>query len=218
MKITNKVHTGTAIAAAVLAILATLGNIVSSVANILSILRYSSIGVGSYIFSIAGNIIGMILIVVALLRRKKDSVAGVLFIIEMLITFVAVFGNIRTMFAGYGSVQTIAALIRILAMMACVVFYALLTVECFTPGKISGSSVKILPVIAPVIYMVLLFIATLVSVIPESFNGSDVGLVLVSVLVPVVMNLLGKIWMIILGLAFSIPVYEKPSFESLYHV
>lgn len=181
-------------------------------------MKYSSAGVVAYITSIASNLFGMVLVIVALLRRKKDSVAGALFIIEMLITFVAVFGNIRTIFAGYGSAQTIAALIRILAMMACVVFYALLTVECFTPGKISGSSVKILPVIAPVLYIMLLFAATVVLLIPESINGSDVGLLLVSVLVPAVINLLGKIWMIILGLAFSIPVYEKPSFESLYHL
>lgn len=218
MKITNKVHTGTAIAAAVLTILGTIGMVGSSVSTVITTLRYGSTGIGSYIASISGNIIGMILMIVALLRRKKDAVAGVLFIIQILLTLVTLFGNVRAIFLGYGSAQTIAALIRTLAMMICIGFYGLLTAESFSPGAISGSSVKILPVILPIIYIVLILVATVVQQIFGYGANADMTVLLVGVLMPAVVSLFGKVWMIILGLAFSIPVYEKPSFESIYNL
>lgn len=214
MKITNKAHTVTAIIAAVLAILAILGNLVSSAVTFLSLLRFSTVTV-SYIVSIVRNLIGTILMIVVLLRRKKDTVAGVLFIIQLLLTATLFFANVKTVFAGYGTINTVAALIRILGIVACVVFYALLTVECFNPGTISGASVKILPVILPILHIVLLLVATVVQQILGYGDGTDMAVLLLSVLLPNVVSIFGKIWMILLGLAFSIPVYEKPSFESL---
>lgn len=216
MKITNQVHAGTAIAAAVLAILAIFGISGSSVFTIITMFRYSTAAIGSYLAGIAGNILGVIFVIVALLRRKKDNAAGVFFIIALLITAMSLFGNIRTVFGGYGSSQTIAAVIRILGIMVCIVFYALLSVECFSPGAISGASVKILPMILPVLYIILLLAATVFPLIPEVLSGADPQLLLFSGLIPAVITFLSKLWMVILGLAFSTAVYEKPSFEYFY--
>jgi hypothetical protein len=167
------------------------------------------------------NTISSVLLIVALFRGKKDSLAGIFFIVTALpIVFSSLVGNITSVFAylamrGYNEGMVTCALaataIIFFANLFSIAFRVLLAIECFKPGKISGSKTKNLLLILPIVNILLTVVSTMVR---QLYLASDYGFgsYLSIALLPAVLTAVMSIGTVILGLAFSIPVYEKNSY------
>lgn len=220
MKISNKIHRGTSIAAAVISLVMLLlgtGSIIIS-----SLISYASNYERSYavtsLLSTGISTISWLLMIIALFRGKKDAAAGVMFLVTILpIMITGVIGNFvnvivslemnSSMGAEYVICAVVGSLISIIANLASVALRAAIAVECFNPGKFSGGKMKSLLVILPIANIALSVVSTAVRqlYLAEYYQiGELIGLIML----PAVISAVTSIGTVLMGIAFSIPVYE----------
>ena len=156
MKISNKVHRVTSILAAVMMLV---GGIFGTVSQLITTIN-NSVSTGNSAHMLASlpnlvtNALVTILIVVALFRGKKDNAAGIMFVITALLAAVTgVFGRVVLLISniamgsfnfypdGFLACMMIAVVISLLGGLITVAFRAALAMECFKPGKFSGSKI-----------------------------------------------------------------------------
>ena len=220
MIISNKLHRGTSIAAAVVLLLTLIFSTgVNAITVIQSLIRSGS-PTGSYLSSLAFTAILTLLPIIALFRGKKDVVAAVFFLITAaIILFRSVLGNItsiisyiKILFDSYLSTEVaifgiLSGLIYLVANLINMAFRGLLALECLTPGKISGSKMKALLLVLPIANIALVALGSIArQLFMIEYGFGDFFL---SVLVPAVLSAVLSVGIILLGLAFSIPVCEK---------
>lgn len=213
MKITNKLHRGAAIAAGVLLLIAMAISIISAVTTLVNLLKYSS--EGSYIVTSMLNsamaIVILLLTAVMMLRCKKDTAAGVVFILIALYTLIrSVGGSVSSIFTflkmGVGDGAFTGYLVlNLLANLVNFLFYILVALECFKPGCLSGSGAKIILILAPILKLLLSIVAYLCNLLASSQTLSDTLIVFMTVSISMILTGLGPI---VAGIAFSIPVKE----------
>lgn len=221
MKITNKIHRGASLAAAIvmliILILGTGSNVITTVTNIH---RYENTQLLTTILNLVINTVSSILLIVVLFRGKKDTLAAVFFLVTALPILVrGLVGNITTVFAylamrhfdgNMAALGVAATVILFLANLISIVFRVLLAAECFKPGKISGGGAKILLLILPIANILLTAVSTMVRQLYMVFDyGYELGVYFSATLIPAVITAVFSIGIVIMGLAFSIPVYEK---------
>lgn len=226
MRISNKIHSGTAIAAAVIMMITTILSVGTNVLTLISsAVLYEKTLLISSVSNLVISMITCILMVVVLLRRKKDTVGGVLFLLTAVpIVVTGVFGNIFSTFAYFSAsfldsgmlIRLVAVgLIRLIANVASAAFRVFVAMECFKPGNISGGKMKPFLVILPIAMIILTMFATIVQ---NLYTVGDYGFggYLLSALLPAVFAAIFSAGYVVMGLAFSIPVYEQNPYEYAY--
>lgn len=220
MKISGKIHRGASIAAGVVMLIFLL---VGTGTNILSTINlskhYETMQLLKTILNLAVSAIATLLLIVVLFRGRKDSVSGVLVILTILpILVTGVAGCVSRIITGFGMLGTlnkgfticmmIAGVIQLAANLVGVGFRALIATECFKPGKISGGSTKSFLVILPIVNVLLVAVA---GIVQQLYVIGEYGFAqfLTIALIPAVLTVFTSIGTVIMGLAFSIPVYEK---------
>lgn len=216
MKITNKLHRGTAITAGVIFLIALIFSVISAVSTLITFISHD-MDTATILTTAAStllNAVSVLLMAVVMLRGKKDTAAGVVFILLTLYVLLANVFNVVTQFLAYSAVSSlfngyIAAylLLSLLAGLANVALRVLICVECFKPGKLSGSGAKVILVVTPVLALVLSVLAYL----PYAINyttGQDISQLIIMFLSLALGTVIGGIAPIIMGISFSIPVKE----------
>lgn len=217
MKITNNIHRTLSIVAAVLSILVLFISAISSAISFYQM--YQAVGFAAMVKNLLPFIfisLATIFSIVALLRGKKDVVAGVLLILAMLIriaisitgvvSLISLFA-VRTMMGDMFLSMLAGRLMNLFGAIVTVVFYVLLICECFAPGNISGSKMKVMLIVLPIFMAVLTALSNVVmqlSLLQAGFAAFVItaGTLLFS-------TMLSHIPVLLMGLAFSVPVYEK---------
>lgn len=212
MKVSNKIHRGYAIAAAIVMGISLLFAMGSNAANLISMMRFSGSGLDVMtVVSMAMNILCHVLLLVVVLRGKKDLTAGVLAVVTVLPLMLTLLRNVTSMLstASTGNVYYIlATLVLMIANFVNLVFRVLLAAECFRPGAVSGGNGKMLLIVFPVAYILLLVLG---NVLPQLYMASMIGIgsVLVTVVLSNVFTVLLNMGTVVLGLALSVAVYEE---------
>lgn len=227
MRILNKTHRGASIAAAVVMLITLLAGTGLNIVSMIGSARdYEASQLLTAVLNLGINAIASILLIVALLRGKKDTVAGVLFLITLVRTIITgVIGGITGMIGllavmsfmtgGMFASLLAARFFVLLANLAGAAFRAMLAIECFKPGKVSGGKMKLFFLLLPIVNILL----TVVSQMAQSLymiGDYGIGEYLVITMLPAVFSAVMSIGMVLLGLAFSIPVYEKMPYEYAY--
>lgn len=122
------------------------------------------------------------------------------------------FGMLDSMTKGIAVCVVDSSVIQIAANLAGAGFRALAAAECFKPGKITGGKTKTFLVILPVANILLIAVSNIVQ---QLYLLADYGLpqFLAAVLLPAVLTVFSSIGTILMGVAFSIPVYETNLFD-----
>lgn len=215
MKISNKIHSGTAIAAAIVTLVMMMFSLVSMATTIITNIRYYE--TGTLISLVSTQLVGVltsVLVAVVLLGRKKNVAGGVIFAIAAGYTVLAggVIANIYKVILCVTMASTVAgktlalALISLTGSMATAAFRTLVAIECFKPGKISGGKMKSLLVILPITAIVMSMLNLMVQL-----SGVD-QFMLVAV-PPALISAVTSMGWVLTGIAFSIPVYEQTQSE-----
>lgn len=227
MKISNKIHRSTSIAAAVVMIITLIIGIISQAVSLSSNgMYYDTTYIITSVVKLGINSVAALMLIVILFRGKKDSAAGVLIILSALpIILVGAVGNISGMAAYismkdalpenmFGCMMT-ANVIRVFSHLLNVVFRVFLAVECFKPGSISGGKMKPFLIIMPIVYFVMVPAATMIQ---SLYMAADMGFgeLLLVTLIPAAISAIMYIENVIVGIAFSIPVYEKITYGYAY--
>lgn len=227
MRISNKIHSGTAVAAAVIMVITAIMTVGTNVLTLIANSRYyQSSQMISSLVRLVVTTITCILMAVVLFRRKKDTVGGVIFAITAVpIIITGVFGKITGIFsylqmAGFMESGMLicfiaASLINLIGNVASAAFRILVAMECFKPGNISGGKMKSFLIILPIVSIVLMMFATMVQ---NLYMVGDYGFgeYLLTMLPGTVLSALFSVVYVVIGLAFSTPVYEQNPYESAY--
>lgn len=164
VKQTLKMHRGSAVAAAVFMILSQL--------LILAAARSSSATYTSplLLINLLGGILVTVMLSVILFRGKKDTAAGVVFLITILSpAFEVLYELFILLFATGTTIYVLLYLVSALMLMA---FRGLLAGECLSKGKVSKSGGRMLLWLLPI----LCFCAMLLAQISLSLsNGTSIG-------------------------------------------
>lgn len=227
MRISNKIHSGTAVAAAVIMVITTIASVGLNVFTLTANSGYyeNSTLIMS-VLRLVINAISSVLMTVVLLRRKKDTVGGVIFAITAVpVVITGVLGNITGIFANLVVISfgerviricyIAASLMHLVENVASAAFRIFVAMECFKPGSISGGKMKSFLIILPIVFIVLMMFATMVQTL---FMVGDYGFgeYLLTMLPGTVLSALFSAVYVIIGLAFSTPVYEQNPYESAY--
>ena len=216
MKVSNKLHRGTSIAAAVLLLITLILGTAINAASLIVLLSVSKPSQTlTSVLTLGANTFASLLVIIALFRGKKDTLAGVFFILTALPSVVTgVFGNISSAFV-YMSRDSLesasmaaGAIVLIFASLINVVFRILMATECFKPGRISGRKTRSLLIILPILYLLLTAVSTVVRQL-YLVSYYKAGEFLLLALLPAALSAVLGIGVVILGLAVSIPVYDK---------
>ena len=221
MKISNKIHRGASVAAAVFLLIVLL---LGAAANLITLINFSSAysSIVSTVLTLTANTVTGLLMVAALFRGRKDALAGVFFLIAALSLFVTGgISNAVTFFSAIsmGSIldgnnilgyTAAGSFLMILANLVSIVFRGLLAAECFKPGQLSGSSLKMLLPILPIVNILMVAVSNIVR---QLFLLENYGLsvFLINVLPSFLLSAVMSAGNILMGLALAIPVYEKNS-------
>lgn len=227
MKISNKIHRGAGIAAAVILLVTLLISTASqAVTLVMNGQHYDTTTLITTLVNLTINIMNSVLLVVVLFRGKKDTLSGALMLVTALIILGKdVTGGIATMFS-YASTRAFlqgdmfacfmaAAAIRLIGGITNVAFRVFLALECLKPGNISGSKLKVMLIILPVVVIMLTAFSTMVQ---SFYMVTDYGFgeYLLPMMVAASVTAVLSIGNVITGLALSIPVYEKTPFSYDY--
>ncbi len=217
MRITNKLHRVTAILAAVFMIFTTIFSVISLVRT----LRNVADGGFALILSVVGpgvvNLIISVLFIIMLFRGKKDTAAGIVFIlstIAMLVTgvfsrvsAVITYATMLSMYAVAGS-MIVGNVIGLLSALIGVVFRAAIAVECFNPGKLSAGKAKAILIVLPIVVVILTVASTMATSVMPYIDRMGIAEIIAYVAGNVFAQILSSIPMILMGVAFAIPVKE----------
>ena len=226
MKISGKIHRGASIAAAVVMLLFL---IVGTGTNIISTINlskyYETPQLLRSVLNLAANTIASLMLIVVLFRGKKDSVSGILVILTILIIPVrGVVAGVTRIITGFGMLGSMtkglvvcliaSSVIQIVANLAGVGFRALIATECFKPGKITGGKTKAFLVILPIVNILLIAVSNMVQ---QLYLVADYGVTqfLIVVLMPAALTVVMSLGTVLMGVAFSIPVYETNIFDHI---
>lgn len=220
MKISGKIHRGASIAAAVIMLILLLVGTGTNIISTVSLSKYyETIQLLKTVLRLVVSTIASLMMIVVLFRGKKDTVAGVLLIltvVPILVTgviagasrVVTYLGMMRSMAKGMVICMISASVIQIVANLVGVGFRILLAAECFKPGMIAGRKSKSIFVILPIINILMIAVSNMVQ---QLYMIADYGFVqyLGAAVLPAAMTTFLSIGMVIMGIAFSIPVYEN---------
>ena len=229
MPITNRIHRDSAVAAGIFMLLLTVLSIGLDIYSA-SLFHNSTTSTLTIIGVVITAIINGMLAFV-LFRGKKDPLAGALALVSML-TLMAptlvrwlmlgqtplVLEYFVSDFASEGLGYYVAAdLIGLAAGLFGAFFRILLAVECFKPGCVSGKKARSLLVFLPVVSIFLAAVATMVENL-YPVRGSGFGVYVTSVFLPALILVIVDLAYVLMGLAFSIPVYEQnPDMQDDYY-
>lgn len=220
MTISNKIHRGTATAAGVFLVIVAILGVISQVFSLISnSIHYDSSYIITTIVNLVINTASNILLAVMLFRGKKDSAAGVVFILTALpIAVRGILGGSSVLFtylAMQGSMNEdvftsmiVANAIRLVSNILSVLFRILLAMECFKPGNICGGKMKFLLVVLPI----LVILTSAASIMAQSLyvlTSYDIGQYLVVTLPVAVITAVTNLGLVLMGLALATPVYES---------
>lgn len=153
MNTTPKMHRPTAIIAAVVMCLFQLMNMPAEISHINSSLQGGLSAVILPLFTTVVDIVVTVLLVAVLFRGKKDTAAGVIF---LLVAFVPLFKagwNALSALAGFDMLDyVLATVLRGLVSMA---FFGMAAVECIGQGKVSAGGGWICLWLFPILNLVL---------------------------------------------------------------
>lgn len=219
MKVSNKAHRVLTIVAAVFLLLemifAMVGMVRTLVCNLQNGATASIVG---QIFPMMGSLLIKVFCVIALFRGKKDVAAGALFVLAALVrvamTLISVVSVICMIVADMPGYITVNNLFNLLGGIAVVGLYAFLAFECFKPGKLSGSGMKVLLILLPIFAAILSVIASMVLQIPTLEYGR-MDLFAINALSMLLGMGISYIPMLLMGIAFAIPVYEKNTYGAV---
>lgn len=230
MKISNRIHKGMAVTAAIIMLVVLTFGIFSNVITMVTTSKMSGIASGTAtVVNLVINAIVEILVIIALFRGKKDITAAIFFlVITLAMVITGVISGITNIIALLGiallrmntndpvlKCMITGSLIALVANLAAVGFRVLLALECFKPGKISGCGAKALLIILPIVN-ILLVVAS--SIAQQSYLMEDFGFArfLMIAGLPAVLTAVFSIYWILVGAAFAKPVYEKAPVEAPY--
>ena len=149
----------------------------------------------------------LVFLVIALVRKRKDPLAAVFFLLSALPAATAIIRHIQNLANPYS--YKIQVIIWILCNLATIAFYVLLAVECFAPGKISGTGSRSLLILLPIVSILLSAAGNYALSIADALSWGDFPMIF-SMLTAATFSIVMQCWMIFVGIAFSIPVYENP--------
>lgn len=219
MKVSNKIHRPFAIIGAILLLLTTFYNIYNSIS--LGI-QTGNFGNTAYLASVIPNMVldlsVTILFAVVLFRGIKDKTAGVLVIVSMAIAVLSdvisrVLGTFSMVVSwrasGYAAYlyYIIGSLFFLISALVAIGFRAVITVECFQPGKISAGKAKILLIVLPLAAAVIKMVGTTVQQIGNLWGFPGFEILLSILLTAIFTAVLEAIWVLV-GLAFGTAVME----------
>ena len=164
MKQTLKMHRGSAVAAAVFMILSQLLNLAAA--------RSSSATYTSplLLINLLGGTLVTLMLSVILFRGKKDTAAGVVFLITILSPAFEVLYELFILLFATGT--TVYVLLYLVSALMLVAFRGLLAGECLSKGKVSKSGGRMLLWLLPI----LCFCAMLLAQISLNLsNGTSIG-------------------------------------------
>ena len=224
MKVSGKIHRGTSIVAAVFMLIFMIVGTGSNILSIISLSKYYETSeLLSRVFSLAINAIATLLLILVLFRGKKDSASGILVILTILMTpargvfssvliIITAFGMLDSMSGGIAVCLIASGVILFVAHLAGIGFRALIAAECFKPGKITGGKTKAFFVILPIVNVLMIAVSNMVQ---QLYLVADYGVsqFLIAVLLPTVFTIFTSLGTVLMGVAFSIPVYENKIFD-----
>lgn len=225
MWLTNKIHRGTSIAAAVCLIVTLLIAIGGNIISFITLSRNPETSALVITMVNAGmNALMTVLLIVIMLRGKKDKATGILLVITVLPVVWNTIGNVSSFFTYFAMKKQLGRMfasyllsnvIRLIANVANVGFRALLIVECFNLGKIIYSKAKFLLIILPVINIILMAGANMTQ---SLYALTDYGIVeYLTLTLPVaIVSIITSVGIVLVGIAFSIPVLERIPDEYVY--
>ena len=155
------------------------------------------------------NIAVLVFLTLALVRKRKDPLAAVFFLLSALPAAAALITHIQNLANPYSSKVLVIA--WILCILVDISFYVLLAVECFGPGKISGTGSRSLLILLPIASILLSAGASYGLSIADAVSWGDFAMIF-TILISVTVNVVMQCWMIFVGIAFSIPVYDPPAY------
>lgn len=220
MKIPNRIHRGSSIVAAVILMVMMLYGTVASGLLMFVTAKLSGTGVNMWTaVRLLINAVTTVLVVIALFRGKKDALAAVIFLIA------------AAALVGTGVISVIVAIVKrsgaagaaddevvkwtiagdwvaVVATLIGIGFRALMALECFKPGKISGCGKKAFFIILPIVYILLIAASNFIR---QGYLIGDYGafLFFIGTGIPIILNALTSVGWVVLGIAFAIPAYEK---------
>lgn len=195
MKQTLKMHRGSAVAAAVFMILSQLLNLAAA--------RSSSATYTSplLLINLLGGTLVTLMLSVILFRGKKDTAAGVVFLITILSPAFEVLYELFILLFATGT--TVYVLLYLVSALMLVAFRGLLAGECLSKGKVSKSGGRMLLWLLPI----LCFCAMLLAQISLNLsNGTSIGGSVAESLIYVIPKWVGPLLM---GIALFRPAARK---------
>ena len=227
MKISNRVHKGTAITAAIIMLVTLVSGIFTNVITMVMNQNLHDIAPATtMIVNLVINSIVEILVIVALFRGKKDIMAAIFFlVITLAMVITGVIGRITNIITllrigdiGNDSMvkrMITGGMIALVANLAAVGFRVLLALECFKPGKISGCGAKALLIILPLVNILLVAASSIAQqgYMMERYGFAEFFLIAG---LPAVLAAVFSIGWILAGAAFAKPVYEQLPVETPY--
>lgn len=223
MKVSGKIHRGTSIVAAVFMLIFMIVGTGSNILSIISLSKYYETSeLLSSVFSLAINAIATLLLILVLFRGKKDSASGILVILTILMPARGVFSSVLRIITAFGMLDSMSrgiavcliasGVILFVAHLAGIGFRALIAAECFKPGKITGGKTKAFFVILPIVNVLMIAVSNMVQ---QLYLVADYGVsqFLIAVLLPTVFTIFTSLGTVLMGVAFSIPVYENKIFD-----
>ena len=225
MKVTNKIHRGTSLAAAIIMLLMLFFATITKALTLFA--THSAYENAEYIRQIANFLISAftsILLIVVLFRGKKDAFSGAVFIISALPLVFGMFSNMSFAFmqlvvqsvpANMAASLTGSAFIQVFANLVSIIFRVLLAVECFKPGNISRGKMKALLLVLPIVAIIANALAMAVQSLHLLTDYDFVDYLSIAML-PAIFSAIGSIPTVIMGLSLSIPVYQKPAYDYMY--
>ena len=218
MKLTNKLPRTLSIVAAILMLLTLIGGFIGSIGNWVSM--FSSGNTATAVTSIVTflfNSLAVVLCIVVLFLGKRNSIGGILLILSALITAgLRVIGSINAIVSYFAMKDLIgnmfgplvgSNLCGMVGGLVTAVFYILLAIECFAPGKFSTSKAKFILFILPVLIAILSVLSSIMLQLPTlkvdlvAFVATSIGSLLG--------NLISHVPVLLMGIAFATPVYEQ---------
>lgn len=223
MKISNKLHRASSLAAGIVMLLTILFGLLTQLISLGSIIaQLTGEAATSYIVTAVSNLmlntVVSILMIVVLFRGKKDIVACIIFLVTALYVLVAAAGGnissfIQSFTPAYAQYSDKSlAYIRVnlvlflLSNLSHVALRGLIALECFKPGKLSAGGARFILIGLPILALVLSLAGSLVQAI--SYADGDMAYVVVGFLPVAILNIVNGIAPILMGVSFSIPVRE----------
>ena len=158
MNTTPKMHRPTAIIAAVVMCLFQLTNTAAGISHISSSLQGGLSAAILPLFTTVVDIVVTVLLVTMLFRGKKDTAAGVIFLLVAFVPLLEAGWNAWGALAGFDMLDYVLA--TVLRGLVAVAFYGIAAVECIGQGKISAGSGRICLWLFPILILVFAVLST----------------------------------------------------------